>query len=86
MEVFNAANEKKSKKVTVDVKKEYAVSEAMEETPWKASFIFPIPLKESDPDSLISYVNQSVMSASNSMNEVRQNQLKDCIQKYLKVS
>ena len=34
------------------------------DTPSKPSLIFPLPVEESDPDSLISSVNQSLMTAS----------------------
>ena len=39
----------------------------MGEAPSKPSLIFPLPVKESDPDSSISYVNQSLMTASDGM-------------------
>ena len=42
----------------------------MEEAPLKSSFIFLIPVEESNPDSFISYVNQSLMTALNGMKEL----------------
>ena len=42
----------------------------MEETPSKPSLIFPLPVEESDPDLLISYVQQLLMSASEGMKEL----------------
>ena len=42
----------------------------MEEAPKKPSLIFPIPIEESDPDSLISSVNQSSMTASVGMKDL----------------
>ena len=38
---------------TVDIKKEFDISQAKTETPLKASLIFPILLEESDPDLLL---------------------------------
>ena len=42
----------------------------MRVTPSKLSLIFPIPVKESDPDSLILYVNQSLMTTSDGIKEL----------------
>ena len=42
----------------------------MEEAPSKLSLIFPIPVKKSDPDALILYVNQLLMTASDGMKEL----------------
>ena len=36
----------------------------------KASLIFTLPVEESDPDSLISYTNQSLMTVSDDMKEL----------------
>ena len=69
MEVPNAAIEKELKEVVVDIKKEYDVSESMGEAPLKPLFIFPLPVDKSDPDLLISYLNQSLMTASDGMKE-----------------
>ena len=56
--------------VVIDLKKKYDLSETMGEAPSKHSLIFPISVKESDLDSLISYVNQSMMTASDGMKEL----------------
>ena len=61
MEVSNAATEKESKEVAVDIEKKYDVSEEKEEAPLKASLIFSISLEDSAPDPLILYANQSLM-------------------------
>ena len=50
MEVPNAASEKESKEVAVDIEKECVLSEAKIEAPLKTSLTFPIPLEENDPD------------------------------------
>ena len=42
----------------------------MGEAPSKLILIFPIPVEENDPDSLISYVNQSLMTATDGMKEL----------------
>ena len=42
----------------------------MGEAPSKPSLIFPLPVEENDPDSLISYVNQSLITASDGMKEL----------------
>ena len=59
MEVPNAATEKELKEVVVDIEKEY-----------EPSLMFPLDLEESDPDSLISYVNQLFMRASDGMKQL----------------
>ena len=41
-----------------------------EEAPSKPSLIFPLPVDKSDSDSLISYVNQSLMTSSDGTKEV----------------
>ena len=56
MEVSTAASER-GLEVVIDLKKKYGFSEAMGEASLKPSSIFPIPVKEINPDSLISYVN-----------------------------
>ena len=61
---------KKSKGVAVDVEKEYGVPNSVRESPLKHSLIFPIPWEESCSDSLISFVNQSLMRASDGMKEL----------------
>ena len=53
MEVPTAAS-KRGLEVVIDLKKEYGLSETMGEAPSKPSLIFTIPVKEIDPDSLIS--------------------------------
>ena len=53
--------------VLLDAEKEYSVSETIRETPLKPSLIFPIPVEESNTESLISYVNQSSITASDVM-------------------
>ena len=70
MEASIAATEKELKDILVNIENEYNASESMEEAPLKPLFIFPLPLKQSDPDSLISYVNQSLMRASYGMKEL----------------
>ena len=67
MGVPTAASERELKFV-IDLKNEFFVSETMGEPHSKLSLTFPIPVKESNPDSLISYVNQSLMTASDDMN------------------
>ena len=42
----------------------------MGEAPSKTSLIFPLPVEESDPDLLISYVHQSLMTASDCMKDL----------------
>ena len=69
MEVRNAAMEKELKEVVVDIEKESKVSEPMWETPLKPSLMSPLPFDESDPDFLISFVNQSSMTTSEAMKE-----------------
>ena len=64
MKAPNAATEKESNDVAVDDEKEHDVSETEKEVPLKASLICPLPLKESDPDLLISHVNQLLARAS----------------------
>ena len=58
------------KKVIVDIEKEYAVSESMGEASLKPCLIFPLPVEESDPDSLISYVNHPLMTVSDGVKEL----------------
>ena len=70
IEVPNAATEKELKEVVVDIEKEYDVSESMGEVPLKPLLISPLPLEESDHDSLISYVNYSLMKATYGMKEL----------------
>ena len=60
MGVPTAASEK-GLEFVIDVEKEYVVSETIGEVPSKLSLISPIPVKESNLDSLISYVNQSLI-------------------------
>ena len=69
MEALNAATEKELE-VIIDIKKEYGISEVIGDTPSKPSIIFPLSVEESDPDSLISYVNQPLMTASDGMKEL----------------
>ena len=64
MEVSTAATKEELKEVVVDIEKEHDVSNAEEEASLKNSLIFLIPLKKSNPDSLISYVDLSLMRAS----------------------
>ena len=54
MEVANAATEK-GLEVVIDTEKEYGVYE-LGDMPLNPSFIFPLPVEESDVDSLISYM------------------------------
>ena len=56
--------------VAVDIKKEYYASEAKEEASVKVSLIFPVPMEENDPYSLISDIDQSLMRTSNGMKEL----------------
>ena len=69
MEVPNAASEKKLKEVVVDIEKEYGVSESMGEAPSKPSLTFLLSMEMSDSESLISYVNYSLITASDGMME-----------------
>ena len=69
MEVPLAASER-GLEVLIDIKKEYGLSDTMGEAPSKPSLIFPIPVEESGTDSLISYVNQSLMTASDGMKKL----------------
>ena len=62
MEVPNAATLKALKEVVLDIEKEYGVSDSIRKTPSKPPLIFPLPVEVSDPDLLISYVNQSWMT------------------------
>ena len=64
-EVPNSATEKELKEVVTDIEKEYSVFESMGDIPSKHSLLFPLPVEESDLDLLFSYVNQSLMTASN---------------------
>ena len=57
IEALNVATEKESKEVVVYVKKKYDVSKSMGEAPLMHSSIFPLPVEENDPNSLISYFN-----------------------------
>ena len=67
MEVPNAATKKELKEVTVDTEKEYSVSESMGCAQLKPLLIFSLPMEESDPYSFISFVNQSLMMALDSI-------------------
>ena len=69
MEVPNAATEKEMKENVVDIEKEYGVSQYGRST-IEALLIIPLPVKESDHDLLISYVNQSLMKTSDDMKEL----------------
>ena len=57
MEVPTAASDR-GLEIVIDIKKDYVVFEPMGETPSRLSLIFPLPVEESDPDSLVLYVNQ----------------------------
>ena len=70
MEVPNAATEKELKEVVVDIEKTYNNFESMGEAPIKPMFIFPLSLEQSDHDLLMSYVNQSLITASDGMKEL----------------
>ena len=61
---------KKLKEVVVDIEKEYDVSESIREAPLQPLLIFPLHLEENEPYLLISYVNQSLRTVSNSMKEL----------------
>ena len=69
MEVPTAASGRGLRDV-IDIKKEYGSSETMGDEPSKPSLIFPTPVEASNLDSLISYVNQSLMTASDGMEEL----------------
>ena len=58
------------KEVVLDIEKKYGVTESVREAPSKPSLIFPLPVDKSDSDSLISYVNQSLMTSSDGTKEV----------------
>ena len=58
------------KEFEVYIEKEYDVSESMVEAPLKPSLTFPIPLKVSDANSLISYLKKLLMRVSNGMKEL----------------
>ena len=67
MKVPNVAIGKELKEFVVDFEKEYDVLESMGEAPLKSLLIFPLSLEESDLDSLTSYVNQSLMTVSDTV-------------------
>ena len=69
MEVANAETEN-GIKVVIDNKKEYCVSEATGDAPSKHLLVFPLPAEENNHYSLILYVNQSLMTASDGMREL----------------
>ena len=69
MEVPTAASGR-GLEVVIDLKKEHGLSETMREAPSKSSLIFPMPVKQSNPDSSILFVNQSLMTASDDMKEL----------------
>ena len=58
------------KEVVVDIEKEYGVSESMGDTPSKPSLFLPLSVEQSDPDLLISFVNQSLMTASDGVKDL----------------
>ena len=69
MKVPTAASDR-GLEVVIVLKMEYCLSETMEEAPSKPSLIVLIPVKEIDPYSLISYVNKSLMRASDGLKEL----------------
>ena len=69
MEVPTAASER-GLNVVIDSKNDYGVSELMREAPSKPTLNFSILVGENNPKLLISYLNQSLMTASDGMKEL----------------